>query len=66
MGQDTAKKQFPNAVWPSWVPSIPGLAFGANGTLITQGTNRQDNGNDNPGDPKDKDDQGDQKGKKDK
>jgi len=39
-----------------------------NGTLITQGTNRQDNGNDNPGDPKDKGDQGDQgnqKGKKD-
>ena len=36
-----------------------------NGTLITKGTNRQDNGNDNPGDPKDKDDQGDQKGKKD-
>ena len=31
-----------------------------NGTLITHGTNRQDNGNDNPGDPKDK---GDQKGK---
>jgi hypothetical protein len=35
MGQDAAKKQFPNAVWPGWVPSIPGLAFGANGTLIT-------------------------------
>ena len=30
MGQDAAKKQFPNAVWPGWVPSIPGLAFGAN------------------------------------
>ncbi len=38
MGQDAAKKQFPNAVWPGWVPSIPGLAFGANGTLVTHPT----------------------------
>ena len=49
MGQDAAKKAFPNAVWPSWVPSIPGLAFGANGTLITHPTKgsesaRADNG----------------------
>jgi hypothetical protein len=36
-----------------------------NGTLITQGTNRQDNGNDNPGDPKGNGDQGDHKGKND-
>jgi len=38
LGQDAAKKQFPNAVWPGWVPSIPGLAFGANGTIITHPT----------------------------
>jgi hypothetical protein len=49
MGQDAAKKQFPNAVWPAWVPSIPGLAFGANGTLVTHPTTgsesaRADNG----------------------
>ncbi|HEY6888964.1 MAG TPA: hypothetical protein VI300_14325 [Solirubrobacter sp.] len=38
LGNDAAKKQFPNAVWPGWVPSIPGLAFGANGTVITHPT----------------------------
>jgi len=38
LGNDASKKQFPNAVWPAWVPSIPGLAFGANGTLITHPT----------------------------
>ncbi|HET9599391.1 MAG TPA: hypothetical protein VFP65_27705 [Anaeromyxobacteraceae bacterium] len=35
LGNDASKKQFPNAVWPAWVPSIPGLAFGANGTVIS-------------------------------
>jgi hypothetical protein len=38
LGTDAAKKQFPNAVWPAWVPSIPGLAFGANGTIVTHPT----------------------------
>ena len=42
LGQEAAKKQFPNAVWPGWVPSIPGLAFGANGTLITHPTTGSD------------------------
>jgi hypothetical protein len=35
LGQDEQKKAFPNSVWPAWVPSIPGLAIGANGTVVT-------------------------------
>jgi len=42
LGQDTAKKQFPDAVWPGWVPSIPGLAFGANGAVVTHPTTGSD------------------------
>ncbi|GEJ58938.1 hypothetical protein [Anaeromyxobacter diazotrophicus] len=42
LGQDAAKKAFPNAVWPAWVPSIPGLAIGANGTVVTHPTKGSD------------------------
>ncbi len=42
LGQDTNKKAFPNAIWPAWVPSIPGLAIGANGTVVTHPTKGSD------------------------
>ena len=34
LGQDAAKQAFPNAVWPAWMPSVPGLSFGANGSAV--------------------------------
>ena len=34
LGQDAAKQAFPNAVWPAWIPSIPGLSFVAEGTAL--------------------------------
>jgi hypothetical protein len=42
LGQEANKKAFPNAVWPAWVPAIPGLAIGANGTVVTHPTKGSD------------------------
>jgi hypothetical protein len=42
LGQDASKKSFPNAVWPAWVPSVPGFAYGANGSIVTHPTKGSD------------------------
>lgn len=33
LGQEASKKDFPKAVWPSFMTAIPGLGFGANGRI---------------------------------
>jgi hypothetical protein len=55
-GTDTASVDDPLGVGLSVIDNID-----INGTLITKGTNRQDKGNDDPGDQKDND--GKNKGK---
>jgi hypothetical protein len=38
LGQEANKKDFPAAVWPSWLTSIPGLAFGASSRVVLHPT----------------------------
>ncbi len=42
LGQDAAKGAFPDAVWPAWIPAIPGISFGANGTALFHPTSGAD------------------------
>ena len=35
MGQDAAKKDFPNAVWPSYMTAVPMVGFGISGRITT-------------------------------
>jgi len=38
LGQEANKKDFPKAVWPSFMTAIPGLGFGANGRVVLHPT----------------------------
>jgi len=38
LGQEASKKDFPKAVWPSFMTAIPGLGFGANGRVVLHPT----------------------------
>jgi len=42
MGQEASKKDFPRAVWPSFITSPPPLGFGANGRVVLHPTRGSD------------------------
>lgn len=42
LGQEASKKDFPKAVWPSFITSPPPLGFGANGRVVLHPTRGSD------------------------